>query len=90
MNVQFLGNYDDNTIPDNGNNQFAYNDIWGYADQNGREYGIIGSRQFTHFIEVINGDVPLVSAREGRESLAAVQMVLEAALTGSGGALVTS
>ncbi len=46
--------------------------------------------QFTHFIDVIKGAEPLVSAREGRKSLAAVQMVLEAALTGSGGALVTS
>lgn len=53
MNVQFLGNYDDNTIPDNGNNQFAYNDIWGYA-ADGKEYAIVGSAAYIHFFDVTN------------------------------------
>ena len=38
--------------------------------------------QFTHFLEVIAGAPPLVSADEGRASLGAVLKVLDAALTG--------
>ncbi|MEM6966332.1 MAG: choice-of-anchor B family protein [Bacteroidota bacterium] len=53
MNVQLLGNYDDNTIPDNGSSQFAYNDIWGYA-ADGREYAIVGSAAYIHFFDVTN------------------------------------
>ncbi|MEY1556395.1 Gfo/Idh/MocA family protein [Yoonia sp. R2331] len=37
-------------------------------------------RQFSHFIDVINGAPPLVSAEEGRASLAAVLDVLQATL----------
>ncbi len=38
--------------------------------------------QFTHFLDVIDGAPPLVSAQEGRASLAAVLSVLEAPLIG--------
>ncbi len=30
----------------------VYNDVWGYADGNGNEFAIIGSRQKVHFIDV--------------------------------------
>lgn len=39
--------------------------------------------QFAHFIDVIGGATPLVSAKEGRESLAVVLQVIESELTTS-------
>jgi predicted dehydrogenase len=42
-------------------------------------------RQFAHFLAVINGTPPLVSAQEGRDSLAAVLDVLTAVLPGTKG-----
>jgi len=38
--------------------------------------------QFTHFVDVIKGDKPLVSAREGAASLRAVLLVLDSPLIG--------
>ncbi len=57
FNMEKLGQYDDNTIPDNGSDQTAYSDIWGYAN-NGREYAIMGSASYIHFFDVTNPTVP--------------------------------
>ena len=43
-NIDFLSNWDEAGE--------SYNDIWGYADGQGREYAIIGSRSQTHFIDI--------------------------------------
>lgn len=62
LNTQLRGHWDDNSlILQRG---IVYNDLWGYADQNNREYAIVGSRQFTHFIDVTNPDAPVEVDRE--------------------------
>lgn len=57
--MELLSTYDDNTIPDNGNNQWAYNDIWGYA-KDGREYAIVGSAAYIHFFDVTIPTIPFL------------------------------
>lgn len=42
----------------NGSNE-EYNDIWGYVDEQGREFAIIGSRSNTHFINIIDPTSPI-------------------------------
>ncbi len=49
-NITLLDNWADPTLPDAGS--FSYNDVWGYADCNGNEYGIFGSSAFIHFFDV--------------------------------------
>lgn len=48
QNMTNLGTWHD---PDLQFNRVRYNDVWGYA-ADGREYGLIGSRQFMHIIDV--------------------------------------
>lgn len=66
-NVNFLGNWDDNFLPILSN--LSYNDIWGYTDENFKEYGIIGSVRYTHFIDIRNPETPREITRiAGRSS----------------------
>ncbi len=58
-NMELLSMYDDNTIPDNGNNQWAYNDIWGYAANN-REYAFVNSAAYVHFFDVTDPFNPVL------------------------------
>jgi len=59
-NMELLGQLDDNTLPEVANNdQFVYNDIWGYAAE-GREYALIGSAAFVHFIDVTDPTNPIL------------------------------
>ena len=58
-NMELLSMYDDNTIPDNGNNQYAYNEIWGYA-KNNREYALVGSAAYIHFFDVTDPYNPVL------------------------------
>lgn len=58
-NMELLSSYDDNTIPDNGNNQWAYNEIWGFA-KDGREYAIVGSASYIHFFDVTIPTIPFL------------------------------
>lgn len=58
-NMELLGQYDDNTIPDTGSDQRAYNDIWGYA-ADGREYAIVGSAAYVHFFDVTDPQNPVL------------------------------
>ena len=43
-NMTLLGQWDDNSLP-------RYSDVWGYA-ANGREYALLGSRNFIHILDV--------------------------------------
>lgn len=49
-NMVLLGNWDVDTIP-------RYSDVWGYA-RDGREYALIGSRDFVHIIDVTDPGNP--------------------------------
>jgi choice-of-anchor B domain-containing protein len=48
LNMTSLGNWHDPTLPFD---RVRYNDVWGYA-ANGREYALIGSREFVHILDV--------------------------------------
>ncbi len=49
LNMSLLGSWDENTIEVSG---LFYNDIWGYVDDQGNEYAILGSPAKVHFIDV--------------------------------------
>lgn len=49
LNMQALGQWDDNTLVLHGG--ISYSDVWGYA-ANGREYGLIGSSRFVHILDI--------------------------------------
>jgi choice-of-anchor B domain-containing protein len=51
-NMTLLGNWDDNALP-------RYSDVWGYAAPDGREYALIGSRNFIHVLDVTNPTVSI-------------------------------
>lgn len=53
-----LSNWDNNNLPIYYN--LAYNEVFGWHDGNGREYAILGSMQYTYFIEVTNPSAPVV------------------------------
>jgi len=55
MNMTLSGVWDGNTIQHSGN---YYNDIWGYTDELGNEYAIVGSPTKVHFIDVTNPTTP--------------------------------
>jgi choice-of-anchor B domain-containing protein len=48
LNMTNLGGWHDPTLE---LDRFRYNDIWGYA-ANGREYALMGSREFIHILDV--------------------------------------
>ena len=62
LNIDSLSRWDDASLVSQGG--LTYNDIWGYVDENGREYAILGSRNFTHFIDVTNPQSPKEVDRE--------------------------
>ena len=49
-NVTLLDQWEDPELPDAGS--LSYNDVWGWTDCNGNEYGIFGSSAFIHFFDV--------------------------------------
>ena len=51
--MSLLANWDEEGLP-MASGFLKYNDIWGYVDCQGREYAILGSARFIHFIEVTN------------------------------------
>ncbi|HYE80043.1 MAG TPA: choice-of-anchor B family protein, partial [bacterium] len=65
LNMELLGQWHDpapDTLPNH-----RYNDIWGYAAPDSREYAIVGSRTGTHFIDVTNPRTPrLIRSVPGR------------------------
>jgi|GEM_PF-5987626 len=62
LNTDFRSNWDDNTLLSQSG--VVFNDLWGYADRHGREYAIVGSRRFTHFIDVTDPDNPIEVDRD--------------------------
>lgn len=57
-NLILLSNWDNPNLPAVSN--LVYNEVWGWEDGNGREYAIMGSMQWTYFIEVTNPSAPVV------------------------------
>ena len=49
-NITLLDQWENPDLPDAGS--LSYNDVWGYADCAGNEYGIFGSSAFIHFFDV--------------------------------------
>ena len=60
-NVNLKGNWDDNSL--SVQSGLSYNDIWGYTDEEFKEYGIIGSLDYTHFVDLNDPDNPTEIAR---------------------------
>ncbi len=48
-NMTLSSTWDGNTVQTSG---VFYNDLWGYVDQQGNEYAILGSPQKVHFIDI--------------------------------------
>ena len=67
LNLPLLSNWDDNSLP-----VFAfgsYNDCWGYAAPDGREYAIVGAINGTLFFDVTDPTNPvLISYEPGKDS----------------------
>lgn len=57
LNVRKLGQWNDPSLPGSFLYNNTYNAVWGYA-RDGREYGIIGSTQGTHIIDVTEAAAP--------------------------------
>ena len=55
-NIELLGRWNDSNIPFNGKHR-TYNEVWGFA-KDGREYGVIGSREGTYLIDVTEPEYP--------------------------------
>lgn len=55
--MTLLGNYHVDTLPSSGSTR--YNDVWGYTDCGGREYGILGSAAYVHFFDLANPEEPV-------------------------------
>ena len=62
LNTTLRGTWQDQSLPTSLG--LRYNDIWGYAPDDGREYAIMGSLNFTHFIDVTDPDMPIEVHRE--------------------------
>lgn len=67
-----MGQWSDEEIPPYNDEFFSnvrYNDLWGYVDDDGNEFAIIGSVEGTHFIDVTDPENPeQVDKVEGRFS----------------------
>lgn len=57
--MQLLGQYNENVILYPNTTQKTYNDIWGYA-ANGREYALLGSAAYVHFLDVTDPSSPIL------------------------------
>ena len=49
-NMTLLDRYDVDTLPESIG--YAYNDCWGYTDCDAREYAILGSASYMHFLDL--------------------------------------
>lgn len=58
QNLTLLSNWDNDNLFSISN--LTYNDIWGWADSLGNEYAIIGSLEWTYFIDITNPANPIV------------------------------
>ncbi|MGB1241284.1 MAG: choice-of-anchor B family protein [Chitinophagales bacterium] len=66
LNMELRANWDDNTI--SAISGVVFNDIWGYVDEDSREYAILGSTQYTHFIDITDPENPVEVERIGGNS----------------------
>lgn len=57
FNMSMTSNYDVDTLPTHSFGTF--NDIWGYVDNDGREYAIMGSAAYVHFFDVTDPTTPV-------------------------------
>jgi choice-of-anchor B domain-containing protein len=57
-NLILLSNWDNPNLP--VSYDLVYNEVFGWADGQGREYAILGSHERTYFIEVTNPALPVV------------------------------
>ena len=55
-NMEFLGRFDDDSLPQAGAIQF--NDVWGYVDCDSTEYALLGSREYVHFLRIEDDGTP--------------------------------
>lgn len=55
-NMDFLGRFDDDSLPQSGTIQF--NDVWGYVDCDSTEYALLGSREYVHFLRLEDDGTP--------------------------------
>ena len=51
-NAELISNWDENTNPYMDWGLHSYNDIWGYTDENGIEYALLGTWNGTHIIDI--------------------------------------
>jgi choice-of-anchor B domain-containing protein len=51
--VELLYHWEDGNLPASSAHNNTYNEVWGF-EQDGREYGVIGSTMGTHFFDVTN------------------------------------
>ncbi len=58
MNVELLSNWKDLSLPASTTWNNTYNEVWGYA-ADGREYGIIGSTNGIHIIDITEPTLPV-------------------------------
>ena len=58
MNMSELSNWDNDSLP--GHTYGTFNDVWGYADSEEREYAIMGSASYIHFINVSDPANPVL------------------------------
>ncbi len=57
LNMTKLGTYSDSSFTPTNIDE-KYNAVWGYTAPNGKEYGIFGSKNFTYFVDITNGNNP--------------------------------
>ncbi len=60
-NVTFASQWHDSTLVTYDG--LKYNDLWGYTAPDGREYAILGSVQYTHFVDISDPEQPVEIAR---------------------------
>ena len=61
LNTHLRSNWDDNNLLFSRGH--AYSDVWGYVDENEREYAIVGALEYTIFIDVTDPDNPVEVTR---------------------------
>ena len=49
--IDLLYHWEDTSLPPSSAHNNTYNEVWGF-EQDGREYGVIGSTMGTHFFDV--------------------------------------
>lgn len=67
LNMTLLARWDVDTLP--AQSGIQYNDIWGYTDCSGKEYAIMGSARYIHFIDISTPSAPReVAAHEAGQN----------------------